>query len=275
MNQTSPPFTGGSLADRIAIVTGCNGNLGPPIIEALCSQGARVFGLDVHPFETDALRLIPHFTYRTVDISCENQLLDFDFFMTSNNYTPNILVNNAAINPQVKNGPGGVIEQSRLEYFDVDSWNLEVSVGLTGAILCAKIFGKKMASSGGGVILNMASDLSVIAPSQHLYRKEGVLENQQPVKPVGYSVVKTGLVGLTRYLASYWASEGVRCNALSPGGVFIDQPADFVQKIEALVPLGRMASMADVVGAVTFLCSDASSYITGQNIVVDGGRSIV
>jgi NAD(P)-dependent dehydrogenase (short-subunit alcohol dehydrogenase family) len=130
-------------------------------------------------------------------------------------------------------------------------------------------------SSGkGGVILNIASDLSVFAPDQRLYRKVGLPESMQPVKPVTYSVIKAGLVGLTRYLATYWAANGVRANALSPGGVFNEQGEDFVQRLSSLIPLGRMARRDEYRAAIQFLCSDASSYMNGQNIVMDGGRSV-
>jgi NAD(P)-dependent dehydrogenase (short-subunit alcohol dehydrogenase family) len=127
--------------------------------------------------------------------------------------------------------------------------------------------------SSGGVILNIASDLSVIAPDQRLYRKHGLTEDLQPVKPVTYSVIKAGLIGLTRYLATYWADKGIRCNALSPGGVFNGQGEEFVARLTSLIPLGRMADRDEYRAAVQFLCSDASCYMNGQNIVIDGGRS--
>ena len=130
-----------------------------------------------------------------------------------------------------------------------------------------------MAQRKRGVILNIASDLAVIAPDQRIYRKPGLPDSRQPVKPVTYSVVKTGLIGLTRYLATYWAEQGVRVNAISPGGVLNKQPAEFVKKLSDLIPLGRMATKNEYQGAVLFLCSDASSYMTGQNLIVDGGRS--
>ena len=131
-----------------------------------------------------------------------------------------------------------------------------------------------MAERRSGVILNVASDLAVIAPDQRLYRVEGQPEESQPAKAVSYSVVKSGLVGLTRYLATYWAGSEVRANALSPGGVFDEQPPEFVARVEQLIPLGRMAQRDEYHSAVQFLCSDASRYMTGQNLVMDGGRSV-
>ena len=125
-----------------------------------------------------------------------------------------------------------------------------------------------------GVILNIASDLSVIAPNQGLYRNSNLPELEQAVKPITYSVIKTGLIGLTRYISTYWCKEGIRCNALSPGGVFNNQPEEFVEKISKLIPLGRMAKSDEYRSAIQFLCSDASAYLNGQNIVMDGGRSV-
>ena len=122
----------------------------------------------------------------------------------------------------------------------MDQWNLELSVGLTGAFLCAKIFGSAMAKKKhGGVILNIASDLFIISPDQRLYRKQGIVEADQPVKPITYSVIKAGLVGMTRYLATYWPDKGVRCNALSPGGVENSRDKEFVKKVTSLIPLGE------------------------------------
>jgi NAD(P)-dependent dehydrogenase (short-subunit alcohol dehydrogenase family) len=185
-----------------------------------------------------------------------------------------ILVNNAAIDAKVQ-GEGSTLEASRFETFSRETWDAEIAVGLTGAFLCSRTFGAAMAARGRGVVLNIASDLSVIAPDQRLYRQDRLPEERQPVKPVTYSVIKTGLIGLTRYLAAYWADKGVRVNALSPGGVFDGQPEEFVQRLSALVPLGRMARRDEYRAAVQFLCSPASSYMTGQNVVMDGGRSIL
>ena len=145
---------------------------------------------------------------------------------------------------------------------------------MDGGCLSSPVIGKGMAKTGGGFILNIASDLSVIATDQRLYRREDLPEDQQPVKPVTYSVIKSGLVGLTRYLATYWADRSVRVNALSPGGVYTNQPEDFVQRLTNLIPQGRMADAGEYRSAVQFLCAEATAYMTCQNIVMDGGRRV-
>jgi NAD(P)-dependent dehydrogenase (short-subunit alcohol dehydrogenase family) len=182
-----------------------------------------------------------------------------------------VLINNAANNPKMESG--STVEFSRLESFALAQWHADLEVGLTGAFLCSQIIGGEMARHGRGVIVNVASDLALIAPDQRLYRKSGLPDERQPVKPVTYSVVKSGLIGLTRYLATYWAASGVRVNAISPGGIYTDQPEEFVLRLANLIPLGRMARVDEYEGAILFLCSDASSYMTGANLVVDGGRT--
>jgi NAD(P)-dependent dehydrogenase (short-subunit alcohol dehydrogenase family) len=180
------------------------------------------------------------------------------------------LINNAALNPKVE---GAGLSATRFESYSLELWNRELAVGLSGAFLCAQVFGAYMAAHGGGVIVNVASDLGLIAPDQRIYRKPGLAPHEQPVKPVTYSVVKGGLVMLTKYLATYWAEAGVRVNALCPGGVFAGQPDDFVEKLTGLIPMGRMARKDEYRSALVFLCSDASSYMTGSNLVIDGGRT--
>jgi NAD(P)-dependent dehydrogenase (short-subunit alcohol dehydrogenase family) len=180
------------------------------------------------------------------------------------------LINNAALNPKVE---GAGLTATRFENYSLELWEKELAVGLTGALLCSQVFGAHLARSGGGVIVNIASDLGLIAPDQRIYRRSGLPDDEQPVKPVTYSVVKGGLIALTRYLATYWAESGVRVNALCPGGVYADQPADFVNRLSALIPLGRMARRDEYRAALVFLCSDASSYMTGTNLVIDGGRT--
>ena len=130
-----------------------------------------------------------------------------------------------------------------------------------------------MSRNGKGVILNISSDLGIIAPDQRLYKKSGLPDDKQPVKPVTYSVIKHGLIGLTKYLATYWVDKGVRVNSISLGGVSNNQNSKFVERLTNLIPLGRMAHENEYKAAIIFLVSDASSYMTGSNLVIDGGRS--
>ena len=208
-----------------------------------------------------------------MDVSSEESICNTYQMLLQDSIHISILINNAAIDPKV-NKEYSLGERTRLENYDIDQWDKELQVGLRGAFLCSKVFGTAMAASDkAGVILNIASDLSVISPDQRLYREDGVAKELQPVKPITYSVIKAGLVGMTRYLSTYWAEEQVRCNSLSPGGVENGQSDDFIKKVTALVPMGRMASIDEYSSAIQFLCSDASSYLNGQNIVMDGGRS--
>ena len=184
-----------------------------------------------------------------------------------------ILINNAAINPAVSKD--GFDLSGRLEDFNNNTYLEESAVGLTSYILFCKFFGRMMAKQNSGVIINIASDLSVIAPDQSLYKENEKELIDSSKKPISYSVIKHGIIGLTKYIASYYGHKGVRCNALSPGGVYVDQPKIFVEKLVSKIPLQRMAYPEEYKGAIKFLCSDASKYMTGQNLVIDGGRSVL
>ena len=162
---------------------------------------------------------------------------------------------------------------NRLEEFDIDQWRKDIDVGLTGSFLCSKIIGTLMSQNKGGSIINISSDLGVIAPNQDLYKIENLKPNEQPVKPITYSVVKSGLIGLTRYISTYWPTK-VRCNCLCPGGVLTEQSEDFLKKINKLIPMQRMANKDEYKGSVIYLLSSASSYMTGSIISVDGGRTV-
>jgi NAD(P)-dependent dehydrogenase (short-subunit alcohol dehydrogenase family) len=269
------------LAGKTALITGAGGLLGTEHAAALLESGAKVVLTDISESALASARTTLSRSFdserivsKAMDVSRPAEIHEVAEYLRSKGSRIDILVNNAAIDPKVK-GDQGVLETSRLENFPLEQWDLQVAVGLTGAFLCSQVFGTAMASDGnGGVILNIASDLSVFSPDQRLYRKEGLPDEMQPVKPVTYSVIKAGLVGLTRYLATYWADKGVRANALSPGGIFNGQGDEFVRRLSSLIPLGRMARRDEYRAAVQFLCSDASSYMNGQNIVMDGGRSV-
>jgi NAD(P)-dependent dehydrogenase (short-subunit alcohol dehydrogenase family) len=269
------------LTGKTALITGAAGLLGVQHAAALLESGATVVLTDLGEASlasatvglsgtADPARILA----RPMDVCQPEAIQAVAEELASDGRRVDILVNNAAIDPKVK-GDQGVVETSRLENFPLDQWSAQLAVGLTGAFLCSQVFGSAMAQDGrGGVILNIASDLSVFSPDQRIYRKPGLADAMQPVKPVTYSVIKAGLIGLTRYLATYWADCGVRANALSPGGVSDGQDVEFVQNLTSLIPLGRMASRDEYRAAVQFLCSDASAYLNGQNIVMDGGRSV-
>ena len=264
------------LTGRVAIVTGGAGLLGYYHGAILSAAGAHVVLLDL-PVANPQLRarqLTDEYGSESVglatDITSEAPLEGARAQILNRFGRIDILINNAANNPKVESGNS---TWSRLENFPLDVWDADLRVGLTGAFLCSRVFGSEMAKRKSGVILNVASDLALIAPDQRLYRVDGLPDDQQPAKPVTYSVVKTALIGLTRYLATYWSEANIRVNAISPGGVFNNPPEAFLNKLKQLIPMGRMAKRDEYQGAVLFLCSDASSYMTGANLVIDGGRS--
>ena len=274
-------FSKFDLEGKTALITGASGLLGQEHAYALLESGATVVLTDI---SIEGLKLAKEklsksfcddlIITETMDVTSKENIHLVSNRLIEQNIRVDILVNNAAIDPKVSKDMG-LKETSRFENFNINEWNMQVNVGLTGAFLCSQTFGSLMSSdSQGGVILNIASDLSVFSPDQRIYRRDGIPENEQPVKPVTYSVVKTGLIGLTRYLATYWSNNGVRCNALSPGGVMNGQDDLFTEKLIDLIPLNRMANKDEYRSTVQFLCSDASSYMNGQNIVVDGGRSV-
>lgn len=265
------------LNGRVAVITGGAGLLGYQHAATIAGLGGLPVLLDINAdgLADNVARLAEETGYEALALMADITDLEalvkaFEQLMARHGRV-DILINNAARNPKVESA--GDKDFSRLEHFPWEQWQLDLNVGLGGAFNCAKVFGTQMARQGSGVIVNIASDLGVIAPDQRLYRLEGRSPEQQPVKPVTYSVVKHGLLGLTKYLATYWCEQGVRCNALSPGGIYAGQNDVFVSKLTQLIPLGRMAEADEYRGAIAFLCSDASSYMNGANLVVDGGRS--
>ena len=266
------------LSGRVAVITGGTGLLGQKHAEAVAELGGIpcLLDLDEAKAATTAKQLTSSYGCQSfgaaVDITNSDAIAKVQNQILNRFGKVDILINNAANNPKMENTEGK--NWSRFEDFPMQVWNDDIAVGLTGAMQCARIFGTQMAQNDGGVILNIASDLGVIAPDQRIYRNPGETINNQTVKPVTYSVVKAGLIGLTKYLATYWPEQGVRANALAPGGVFNGQDDAFVSRLTNLIPMGRMADQDEYKAAVAFMISDASSYMNGATLSIDGGRTI-
>ena len=236
------------LTGKTAVITGGAGLLGQKHAEAIKSAGGSVVLTDI----------VDHPDCIYMDVTDKASIEK----VASRIPRVDILINNAALNPKMVEK-----EDNNFETFSLDRWNQGINVNLTGAFLCSQVFINKMVADGiQGTVINIASDLSVIAPDQRIYEGD--------VKPVGYSVTKHALIGLTKYLATYFADKNIRVNSLSPGGVYTNQDHEFVKRLSNLIPMGRMASEDEYGGAIVFLSSDASSYMTGANLILDGGRSV-
>ena len=266
------------LDGKVIVVTGATGLLGRKHAEAIAAYGGHPVLLDLSLEEVTVLADELNKQYGVnavgyqVDITDEARIEENVKELLDQYGRIDGLVNNAANNPKVEESSDKNF--SRLENFPVDIWNQDVAVGLTGAFLCAKHYGYEIAKNEeGGSIVNISSDLGLMAPDQRLYSQEGLPEEQQPVKPVTYSVVKTGMIGLTRYLATYWAEKNVRCNAMCPGGVENGQPEGFLTEVSLRIPMNRLAQSDEYQGTLLWMLSDASSYLNGAVIPVEGGRT--
>lgn len=253
-----------SLEGRIAVVTGGAGQLGRAIVRGFVDHGARVAVFDVA--KTDPGEAARAFD---VDVTDREALQQATAALVEDWGVPHILVNAAALDSP----PDAPAEEvGRFESYPVESFDEVMDVNVKGTFLSCQAVGGRMAEAGRGSIVNISSIYGMLSPVQDLYefrRKDG----EEFFKPVAYSISKSALYNLTRYLATYWAKSGVRVNTLTLAGVWNDQPQEFLDAYTARIPIGRMADPNEVVGPVVFLASDASSYVTGSNVVVDGGWS--
>lgn len=267
------------LDNKVIVITGGAGLLGRKHAEAVLDAGGIAILLDI---TSDALdnavsELGKKYNADRIagmlaDITSLESLEKVRDDILSKYQSIDGLINNAANNPKME-GNAANMATIQFENFPLQIWINDIAVGLTGSFLCSQIFGAVMAKQHRGVILNISSDLGIIAPDQRIYRKEGLKEEEQIIKPVTYSVIKHGLIGLTKYLATYYAQKGVRCNALCPAGVFNGQDGEFLEKLTNLIPMGRMADKEEYKSTILYMLSDASSYMTGSTVIVDGGRT--
>ena len=267
-----------NLKNKVIIITGALGLLGKKHVEVVAENGGIPIILDIKdkPAQLFAKKIEQKYNSPVlalnVDITDEKKIVESCKIIIKKFGCIDGLVNNAAINPKVEE----ITDKnfSRLENFSLEMWNKDIAVGLTGAWLCSKHYGTAISKNKkGGSIVNISSDLGLIAPDQRLYIKDNESNENRSVKPVTYSVVKTGLIGLTRYLSTYWVDKGVRCNAMCPGGIENEQSEDFLSKVKSRIPMNRLAKPNEYQGTLLWMLSDASSYLNGAIISVDGGRT--
>ncbi|WP_374687347.1 SDR family oxidoreductase [Promineifilum sp.] len=259
-----------SLDNKTAVVTGALGLIGRRHCEALAAYGANVIVADL---EAEACAAFAA-TLPAPALGCALDVTDPDAITALRDAALarfghlDVLVNNAAINDMFES-PAMAAEQSRFESYPLAMWQKSLDANVTGVFLCSQILGAPMAAQGRGSIINVASTYGIVAPDQSLYQTP---DGRQPFyKSPAYPTTKGAVIAFTRFLAAYWGSAGVRVNTLSPGGVENNQHEYFVRNYSARTMLGRMALPTDYQGALVFLASDASAYMTGANLVVDGG----
>lgn len=267
-----------SLKGKVAIVTGACGLLGQQHCAALAEAGANVVAADLD--EKAAARVVEGL--RSVD-AAPHMAVGVDVTSTASLQAArqrimdaygriDVLVNNAAINDMFEN-PLLAGQQSMFENYPLEMWDRSWKVNVSGVFLCSQVLGGVMAEHGGGSIINIASTYGVVAPDQSIYRNEA--GEQTFYKSPSYPVTKSAVIGFTKFLASYWGNKNVRVNTLSPGGVENQQDPFFQGNYSRKTLLGRMAAPSDYRGAIVFLASDASAYMTGANLIVDGGWTAI
>jgi NAD(P)-dependent dehydrogenase (short-subunit alcohol dehydrogenase family) len=262
-----------SLVNKVVVVTGGAGLLGQVFCQSLVDVGAHVaiVDLDLASAETVAKRINKSDAQRVIavgsDITSPESVTQMVTNVVKQLGRIDVLVNNAA-------SKGSSLDAffESFEDYSLKTWREVMSVNIDGLFLVAQAVGKQMKKQGGGSIIQTSSIYGVVAPDQRIY--EGSEYNGRPINtPAVYSASKSAVNGLTNYLATYWASSKIRVNSLTPGGIASGQNSEFNKKYSNRVPLGRMGEATELVGALIYLASDASSYVTGQNLIVDGGLS--
>ena len=255
-----------SLKSKIILITGGAGLLGSRMVKIIHNHGGVPIVIDNDKNKIDKLlknykKEINNLNYYKIDITKKNQVKNAVNKIYKKFKKIDCLINNAGFNPKLG------LKKNNFEDFSIMQWDKEIQIGLTGSLIITQEVVKKMIKQKYGSIINISSDLGVIAPNQFLYEKKDK-------KPVSYSVIKHGIIGFSKYLATYLAEYNIKSNALCPGGISNNQPKQFVNKIKKLIPLKRMAKISDYDGIILYLCSDYSSYMTGSTIICDGGRTV-
>lgn len=268
------------ITDQVVVITGGCGLLGKKHCEAVLEGGGipAIIGTSQAKLEKVKQEFLENYPASRIeifqcDITNRSEVEQVRDSLLEKYGHIDGLINNAANNPKVEGGAEN-LKSMKFQDFPASLWLDDIAVGLTGAMYCAQVFGSVMEQQKKGVIINISSDYGLVAPDQRIYRVEGVPEEEQIIKPVSYSVVKHGIVGLTKYLATYWAKDGIRVNTLSPTGIYNGQPEEFVEKFSNLVPMGRMSKPEEYPATVLYMLSSASSFMTGATVVLDGGRTI-
>ena len=260
-----------NLSNKTALITGAAGLLGVEFAKGLAAHQCNLILVDS---DDNKLKEVGKDINNNYDVNCntfccnitdQQSVEDLSSKIKGDNCNIDILINNVA-------SKGFDLDNyfAEVEKYSIETWNEILNYNLTSMFIMTKIFGSVMAERGHGSIIQTSSIYGVMAPDQRIY-KGSIFLDREINTPAIYSASKAGVIGLTKYLATYWASAGVRVNTLTPGGVFSGQNKTFVEKYSERVPMNRMADKSELVGAVVFLSSDASSYITGQNLIVDGG----
>ncbi len=259
-----------SLKNKVSVVTGALGLIGRHHCFALSEAGSNVVVADLHQTECEefAKELPTESIGSELDVTDEKSIINLVELTIKKFGKIDVLVNNAAINDMFEN-PQTAGELSKFENYPLEMWQKSIDVNLTGVFLCSKIIGKEMAKRKCGSIINVASTYGMVAPDQSLYQKPD--GTQDFYKSPSYPATKSAILNFTRYLASYWGKDNIRVNTLTPGGVENEQDEFFINNYSKKTMLGRMAKPDDYKGAIVFLASNASAYMTGANLVVDGG----
>ena len=252
-----------NVKNKNILITGAGGLLGSQFTKTLLEHGAICHAIDIDSQKLNKLKLLlkknisKNLKVYNTDITNLTQINDLYNHLKKKNINIEVLLNNAANNFDLNNQEKNI-------------WEEDINLNLTAVKNLINIFSKQMKKNKRGNIINIGSDLAIIAPDQRIYK-----DLKGYVKPLSYSVTKHGLVGMTKYYASLLAKHNIRVNCLCPGGIYNKQNFKFVKKLKHLIPLNRMSQVDEYNGAIMFLCSDATNYMTGQNLIIDGGRTII